>query len=80
MMQRVSRRRLRKIGIAVRVLEDSKTGYETQGGADLGSSGYHERRHTEAYTTCCDNVHFVSYWWDAYPIDVPTVRMESHGV
>jgi len=47
----------------------------------MGSSGwmsrvvnYHERRHTEAYTSCCDNVLFVSYLWDDDPVDAPTAR------
>jgi len=29
---------------------------------------------------CCDNVLFVSYLWDAHPVDVPTARVESHGI
>ena len=90
-MQRVSRRWLRKIEIAVGVLEVVMK----RGGADLGRmkrgiglSGqmssrlvkYNKRRRTEAYTSCCDNVLLAAYLWDAHPVDVPTARMESHDI
>jgi len=43
---------------------------------------YHERRCTEAYTLCCDDVLLASYSWDVYAIevDVLTARTESHGI
>jgi len=42
---------------------------------------YHERRPTEAYTLCYENVLLASYLWDVHAIEagVPTASMESHG-